>query len=34
MAKARTSSGRIRKGYRLTRGGAVVKAKGRRRRKR
>lgn len=27
MSKARTKTGRIRKGYRLTKGGRVVKAK-------
>lgn len=27
MSKARTASGRIKKGYRLTKGGKVVKAK-------
>ncbi len=38
MSKGRTASGRIKKGYRLTRGGAVVKVtrrrKARRRRRR
>lgn len=31
MRKGRTASGRLKKGYRLTKGGAVVKAKGKRR---
>jgi len=34
MAKGRSSSGRLRKGFRLTKSGRVVKARGRRRRKR
>lgn len=33
MAKGRTASGRIAKGYKLTKGGAVVKAGKRRRRR-
>lgn len=33
MAKGRTTSGRVKKGYRITKGGAVVKAKKRRKRK-
>lgn len=31
MAKGRTASGRVKKGYRITKGGAVVKAKAKRR---
>jgi hypothetical protein len=27
MAKGRTASGRVKKGYRITKGGAVVKAR-------
>ena len=30
MAKGRTASGRVKKGYRITKGGAVVKARARR----
>ncbi|MET4701993.1 hypothetical protein ABIE65_005042 [Constrictibacter sp. MBR-5] len=33
MAKGRTSSGRLKKGYRMTKGGRVVKAKSKRRRR-
>jgi len=33
MAKGRSKSGRIKKGYRLTKGGAVVKASKKRKRK-
>jgi hypothetical protein len=33
-AKGRTSSGRIKRGYKLTKGGAVVKAKPKRKAKR
>lgn len=32
MSKARTSTGRIKKGWRLTKGGKVVKAKAKRKR--
>lgn len=31
MAKGRTKSGRLKKGFRITKSGRVVKAKGRRR---
>jgi len=34
MAKGRTASGRIKKGYRMTAGGRVVKAKAKRKRRR
>jgi len=34
MAKGRTASGRVKKGFRITKGGAVVKAKSRRKRRR
>ncbi|BAE51228.1 hypothetical protein amb2424 [Paramagnetospirillum magneticum AMB-1] len=34
MAKGRTASGRVKKGYRIAKGGAVVKAKAKRRKRR
>lgn len=34
MAKGRTASGKLKKGYRITKGGAVVKAKAKRRKRR
>lgn len=34
MAKGRTAKGRLKKGFRLTKGGRVVKAKKKRRKKR
>ncbi|BAE51219.1 hypothetical protein amb2415 [Paramagnetospirillum magneticum AMB-1] len=34
MAKGRTASGRVKKGYRITKGGAVVKARTKRRKRR
>ena len=34
MSKGRTARGRVKKGYRITKGGAVVKAKARRKHRR
>lgn len=34
MSEGRTSTGRVKKGYRITKGGRVVKAKAKKRRKR